>query len=101
MAKKRLNKKIALIGSIAVLVILVGLLYVIVQLSRDPDKFITDGDAALQLARDETDEEAKEESLRLAQSRISRSTAPPSTASDDPLPRRPIPCSKRQLQTAY
>ena len=47
MARKRLNKKIVLIGSVIfVLVVLVGIV-VILRLSRDPQKFIKDGDAAL------------------------------------------------------
>jgi hypothetical protein len=56
MAKKRLNKKVALIGSgIFVLLILLAI-GVILHLSRDPETFIKDGDAAIKTAREITDE---------------------------------------------
>jgi len=59
MAKKRLNRKLALIGFIifvfVAIVAIVGLLYV----SRDPHKFIKDGDAAVESARQTTDKEQR------------------------------------------
>ncbi|MBW8039336.1 MAG: hypothetical protein FVQ85_04995 [Planctomycetes bacterium] len=67
MAKKRLNKKVALIGSgIFVLLFLVAI-GVILHLSRDPEKFIKDGDAALMAARDVIDEQIKKETYERAE----------------------------------
>ncbi len=51
MAKKRLNKKVALIGSIVFLLFVLAIIVVFFHLDRDPDKFIKDGDAAW-LAKD-------------------------------------------------
>jgi len=51
MAKKRLNKKVALIGSVVFVFLVLAAIWVILYLSRDPEKFIRDGDAAL-LAKD-------------------------------------------------
>jgi len=67
MAKKRLNKKVALIGS--VLFVLLGLVVIgtIFYLSRDPEKFIKDGDAAVLAARQATDEQVKEETYKRAE----------------------------------
>ena len=47
MAKRRLNKKIAFIGSLVLVVFLGAAVVVILTLSRDPQKFIDKGDAAL------------------------------------------------------
>ena len=49
MAKKRLNKKVALIGSLVLLLFVLMAILVFLRLSRDPDKFIKDGDAAWQV----------------------------------------------------
>ena len=66
MAAKRLNKKVALIGSIFI----VGLLFVIVAavlyLSQDPQKFIDDGDTAVKEWQAASDEELKEDAYKLA-----------------------------------
>ncbi|MHC4173917.1 MAG: hypothetical protein ACYST5_13390, partial [Planctomycetota bacterium] len=51
MAKRRLNKKVALIGSTIFLVVVLGAILVILHLSRDPEEFIRDAEAAL-LAKD-------------------------------------------------
>ena len=51
MAKRRLNKKVALIGSAIFLVVVLGAILVILHLSRDPEEFIRDAEAAL-LAKD-------------------------------------------------
>jgi len=51
MAKRRLNKKVAFIGSAILVVLLVGAIWVVLDLSRDPSQFIEDGDAAV-LAKD-------------------------------------------------
>jgi len=67
MAKKRLNKKVALIGS--VLFVFLGLVVIgtIFYLSGDPEKFINDGDAAVLAARQATDEQIKEETYKRAE----------------------------------
>lgn len=46
MARKKLNKKVALIGSVVFMVFAVAVIGIILHLSRDPQKFIEDGDAA-------------------------------------------------------
>ena len=51
MAKRRLNKKVALIGSAIFLVVVLGAILVILHLSRNPEEFIRDAEAAL-LAKD-------------------------------------------------
>ena len=48
MAKRRLNKKIALVGSMIFIVVVLGAILAILYLSRDPVKFVTEGDAAWQ-----------------------------------------------------
>ncbi len=46
MARKRLNKKVALIGSTVFLLLVMAAVVVILRLNRDPAPFIADGDAA-------------------------------------------------------
>lgn len=46
MARRRLNKKVALLGSATFAILAVGAVVVILQLTRDPSQFIADGDAA-------------------------------------------------------
>jgi len=46
MATRRLNKKVALIGSAVLIIALVAAIWVVLGISRDPTKFIEDGDAA-------------------------------------------------------
>ena len=48
MAKRRLNKKIALVGSMIFIVVVLGAILAILYLSRDPVKFVMEGDAAWQ-----------------------------------------------------
>ncbi|UCF00386.1 MAG: tetratricopeptide repeat protein [Planctomycetota bacterium] len=67
MARKRLNKKVALVGSgFFVLVVLVVIAFIL-YLSRDPEKFIKDGDLAITAAREATDEEVKTEEYKRAE----------------------------------
>jgi len=47
MARKRLNKKVAIIGSLIFIFIVFAAIGAFLYLSRDPEKFINDGDAAL------------------------------------------------------
>ena len=46
MARRRLNKKIALMGTAVFLLLVLAAVFVILRLNRDPAPFITDGDAA-------------------------------------------------------
>jgi len=73
MAKKRLNKKVALIGSVVFLFLVLGAILLFLNWGRDPEKFVKDGDAAL-LAEDYERAErnylkarslAKDDSLRI------------------------------------
>jgi len=61
MANRRLNKKVALIGTVIFVVLALGAILVILQLSGDPQEFIKDAEAALQAARQETDEQIKQQ----------------------------------------
>ncbi|MHC4616620.1 MAG: tetratricopeptide repeat protein [Planctomycetota bacterium] len=61
MAKRRLNKKVLLIGSALFVLVIVFLILVILRLSQSPEKFTEYADAALKAARESTDEEAREE----------------------------------------
>ncbi|MFZ0034597.1 MAG: hypothetical protein WAK60_06385, partial [Sedimentisphaerales bacterium] len=67
MAKKRLNKKIALIGSVVFVFLVLGAILLFLYLSRDPEKFIKDGDAAVKAAREATDEQIKEQEYKRAE----------------------------------
>jgi len=67
MARKRLNKKVALIGSLVFVLLVFVAIGAFLYLSRDPVKFIKDGDAALIAAREATDEEIKEETYKRAE----------------------------------
>ena len=69
MAKKRLNKKVALIGS-AVLIVLglaVIVYFALVLGLRGPETFIEDGDAAIKAAHEATDEQTKAEEYEKAE----------------------------------
>ena len=73
MARRRLNKKVALIGSAVFAVFALVSILVILQFSRDAQEYITDGQAALKTARETTDPRIKklnydraERSLRAA-----------------------------------
>ena len=48
MAKKRLNKKVAIIGSIVLAVFVMGVIVVALHFSKDPMKFLRDAKAALE-----------------------------------------------------
>ncbi len=66
MAKKRLNKKVALLGASVLAVLLLGAILVVLRLSRDPEKFIADGDAAVAMADKATDQQVKKEEYEKA-----------------------------------
>ena len=59
MAKKRLNRKLALIGFVIFVLVAIVAIVVLLRLSRDPGKFIKDGDAAVASARQTTDKEQR------------------------------------------
>ncbi len=61
MAKRRLNKKVALIGSAVFVLLAMAAIGVFLHLSRDPEKFIEDGDAAMKAADEAIDEQIKAE----------------------------------------
>jgi len=61
MAKKRLNKKVALIGSVVFVFLVLAVIGVILRLSQTPEKFIKDGDAAMKAADEAVDEQIKAE----------------------------------------
>jgi tetratricopeptide (TPR) repeat protein len=67
MARRRLNKKVALIGSVVFVFLILGAILLFLYLSRDPQKFIKDGDAALMAAREATDKEIKEKEYKRAE----------------------------------
>ncbi|MGA1979088.1 MAG: hypothetical protein ABSG99_00775 [Sedimentisphaerales bacterium] len=67
MARKRLNKKVALIGSVVFVFLVLGAILLFLYLSRDPEKFIKDGDAALMAAREATDKQVKEKEYKRAE----------------------------------
>ena len=68
MARKKLNKKVALIGSAVFIFAALAIIGIILRLSRDPDKFIQDGDTAFKTANETVDEQIKEEEYRKAES---------------------------------
>jgi tetratricopeptide (TPR) repeat protein len=61
MAKRKLNKKAALVGSIVFVCLVLAAIGLVLYLNRDPHKFIRDGDAWVQSARKIEDEDAKTE----------------------------------------
>ena len=67
MAKRRLNKKIALIGSVVFVFFVLGAILLFLYLSRDPEKFIKDGNAAVKAAHEAIDEQIKEEHYKTAE----------------------------------
>ncbi|MHC4060073.1 MAG: tetratricopeptide repeat protein, partial [Planctomycetota bacterium] len=67
MARKRLNKKVALVGSFVFLLLAVAAIGVMLYLSRDPKKSIREGDTAIKAAREATDPERKEDEYKRAE----------------------------------
>ena len=67
MAKRRLNKKVALVGSAVFLVLVLVAIVVILRLSQDPEKLAREGDMAWEAARQATDEEIKKQEYRKAE----------------------------------
>lgn len=67
MARRRLNKKVALIGSAVFAVIALVSILVILQFSRDAQEYITDGQAALKAAHEATDPQIKKQNYDRAE----------------------------------
>ncbi len=67
MARKRLNKKVALIGSVVFVFLLLAAIGVVLRLRQDPEEFIKDADSAIKAAREERDENVKKEKYELAE----------------------------------
>jgi len=66
MARRRVNKKVALIGSVVFVFLILGAILLFLYLSRDPQKFIKDGDASLMAAREAIDKQIKEQEYKRA-----------------------------------
>jgi len=67
MAKKRLNKKVALVGSAVLAIVMVILILVILHKTQSPEKFIKEGDAALRAANETTDKVIKMQEYQRAE----------------------------------
>jgi len=67
MAKRRLNKKVALIGSAVVAFLLLAAIGVILHLGQDPEEFIKDAEAAIKAAHEATDEQIKKQNYERAE----------------------------------
>lgn len=68
MAKKRLNKKVALIGFVIFIVFALGATAAILYLSRDPEKYVKDGDVAFAAKDYETAERCYHKARSLSKS---------------------------------
>ena len=66
MVRRRLNRKVAFLGSAFFVIIALTSILVVLQLKRDPQEFIKDAEAAHQSARQATDQEAKDEYYEIA-----------------------------------
>jgi tetratricopeptide (TPR) repeat protein len=67
MARKRLNRKVALIGSAVLTLVIILVIGAILYLSRDPQKFVKDGDALMETARQTTDQNDRKEIYKNAE----------------------------------
>lgn len=72
MAKKRLNKKVALIGSVAIAFLALVVILLFLRWAQKPEPFIKDGDAAVKAAREAVDEQIKEEEYQRAERNYSK-----------------------------
>lgn len=61
MARKRLNKKVALIGSLFLAIVALAVIWLFLNWTKDPEPFIKDGNAELKIAEEATDEQTKAE----------------------------------------
>ncbi|MHC4539873.1 MAG: hypothetical protein ACYS74_08840, partial [Planctomycetota bacterium] len=72
MMNRRLNKKVALIGSGVFLLLLLAAIAVMLQLGQSPAEHIRDAEAALQAARNAGDEQSKEQNYERAKRSLQR-----------------------------
>ena len=63
--RRRLNKKVAVLGSAVFVILALGAVLVILRLTRDPGQFIDDGDAAWAVNDYETARRCYQEALGL------------------------------------
>ena len=82
MARKKLNKKVALIGSVIFVLLVMAAILLFLRFSGDPQKFMKDGDVAREAARKATDELIKEQEYEKAERSYLRARA---RAKDDSL----------------
>ena len=82
MARKKLNKKVALIGSAIFVLLVMAAILLFLRFSGDPQKFMKDGDVAREAARKATDELIKEQEYEKAERSYLRARA---RAKDDSL----------------
>ncbi|MHC4739113.1 MAG: tetratricopeptide repeat protein [Planctomycetota bacterium] len=82
MARKKLNKKVALIGSAIFILLVMAAILLFLRFSGDPQKFMKDGDLAREAARKATDELIKEQEYEKAERSYLRARA---RAKDDSL----------------
>ena len=66
MVRRRLNKKVAFIGTAFFAIIALVFIIVVLQFNRSPLEFIKDAQAAIQTARQSTDQKVKEEQYQIA-----------------------------------
>jgi tetratricopeptide (TPR) repeat protein len=72
MARKRLNKKVAIIGSAVFVFLSLAAIGIVLRLSQDPEEFIKDADAAIKAAREARDEDVKKEKYEVAERNYSK-----------------------------
>ncbi len=72
MAKKRLNKKVALVGSVIFVVLAVAFIWLFLYWGRNPEPFIRDGDAAVKAADEAVDDQIKAEEYKKAERNYQR-----------------------------
>ena len=75
MARKKLNKKVALIGSAIFVLLVMAAILLFLRFSGDPQKFMKDGDVARESARKATDELIKEQEYEKAERSYLRARA--------------------------
>jgi tetratricopeptide (TPR) repeat protein len=66
MVMRRLNKKVAFVGSAVVVFVLLAAIAVVLRLGQDPEEYIRDGETALEAAHQATDEQVKEQNYKKA-----------------------------------
>ncbi len=75
MARKRLNKKVVLVGSAVLAIVMVIFILLILHQTRDPKKFIIEGDAAVKAVNEATDKDIKMQECQRAERSYHRARA--------------------------